>query len=150
KRPPPPAARRRGLGRKSGMWVCARGLDPRGFFSKLPSAFGGRVHFFCGPKRNEPKKRAFLATSQAFSGWTIGIFRQGIHALAKNGAHPCAPPSGSPGITAVEPLSEAKAAAPTNVIPSEARDLRLKGSGQKIPRCARDDRIPSLDALGNP
>src|SRR5690606_3800849 len=54
----------------------------------------GRVHFFDERQRNGTKENA-LCPEHTRLFIDEGIFREGILPSSKNGAHPCAPPSGS-------------------------------------------------------
>src|SRR5690606_7909882 len=54
----------------------------------------GRVHFFDERQRNGTKENA-LCPEHTRRFIDEGIFREGILPSSKNGAHPCAPPSGS-------------------------------------------------------
>src|SRR5690606_22497917 len=57
----------------------------------------GRVHFFDERQRNGTKENA-LCQEHTRLFVDEGIFREGILPSSKNGAHPCAPPSGSAGL----------------------------------------------------
>ena len=118
------------------MVFCLLTLKAESF--RTPSARG--FISFAGPK--ETNQRKGPSSTRLTGRFTVaGIFRHGIHAVPKNGAHPCAPPSGSPDMVGTSRSSKARSPekhpSPSSRLKAEALQQPNGGSSSQPRRLGR-------------